>query len=167
MLEALQGSSVQQLPTGDRRIGAYWYSAEERGRGVGMVYSRLEANYSVSGGAQPAWWLAGSCRSKLLGRSCTHRSLRQLGALHDASHDDVLQVLEHVLRGCLAHCMYAAGALPQDAGHLLTPRLARALLGPDRSMPKDVKTAALGLIFTVTSSTPAQSSEQQELHSIS
>jgi hypothetical protein len=55
VLEALQGSSVQQLPTADRRIGAYWYSAEERGRGVGMVYSRLEANYSVSGDlSQPA-----------------------------------------------------------------------------------------------------------------
>jgi hypothetical protein len=56
--------------------------------------------------------------------------------------------------------MYAAGALPQDAGHLLTPRLVRALLGPDRSMPKDVKTAALGLIFTVRSGKTEQSSEQ-------
>ena len=71
-----------------------------------------------------------------------------------------MQVLEAVLRGCVAHCMYAAGALPQDAGHLLTPRMVRALLGPDRSMPKDVKTAALGLIFTVRSGKTEQSSEQ-------
>ena len=58
-------------------------------------------------------------------------------------------MLEDVLRRCLVHCVYAAVALPHDAGHLLTPRLAKALLGADRSMPTDVKTAALGLIFAV------------------
>ena len=63
VLEALQGSSVQQLPTRDRRIGAYWYSSEERGRGVGMVYSRLEANYSVSGTAASQQAARRACRS--------------------------------------------------------------------------------------------------------
>lgn len=80
VLDALQGSSVQQLPAVDRRIGAYWYSAEERGRGVGMVYSRLEANYSVSGDrSQPAGRQAGNCCSQLLGLSHTHSRLQAAG----------------------------------------------------------------------------------------
>lgn len=47
VLDALQGSLLK-LPSQDRHIGAYVYDMQERSRGVGIVYSRLEANYRVS-----------------------------------------------------------------------------------------------------------------------
>lgn len=47
-MDALQGSSLQPLPTTDVRIGAYSYDAAERARGVHEVYARLEATYTVS-----------------------------------------------------------------------------------------------------------------------
>ncbi|KAI3438582.1 hypothetical protein D9Q98_001007 [Chlorella vulgaris] len=46
VLDALQGSLLK-LPSQDRHIGAYVYDMQERSRGVGIVYSRLEANYRV------------------------------------------------------------------------------------------------------------------------
>ena len=53
------------------------------------------------------------------------------------------------MRGCLLRCVNAAALLEHEAAHLLTQRLAEALLGARRSLPRDVKTAALGLVFTV------------------
>lgn len=58
-------------------------------------------------------------------------------------------MIEEVLRICLVRCMHAAATLEHEAGHLLTPGLAHALLGLDRSMPRDVKHAGLGLVLTV------------------
>ena len=50
---------------------------------------------------------------------------------------------------CLARCVVAAGVLKHDAGHLLTPHLARVLLGAEHSIPVDVKRAGLLLVTTV------------------
>jgi hypothetical protein len=47
VLAALQGSSVQQLPLEDVKIGNYVYSEAERSKGIGANLSRLESLYRV------------------------------------------------------------------------------------------------------------------------
>lgn len=60
-----------------------------------------------------------------------------------------LQVLDDVLSRCLVSCINSGALLGHAAGHLLTPRLAAALLGADRSMPQLIKRAGLGLVHMV------------------
>lgn len=56
------------------------------------------------------------------------------------------QVAEDVLRICLSTCTAAASMLEHEACHLLAPRLVHAVLGADRSLPRDVKRTGLLLI---------------------
>lgn len=60
-----------------------------------------------------------------------------------------LQGIEDLLLTSLLTCQEAALHLKHDMLHLLTPRLATALLGADRGMLHVVKHAGLGLVFTV------------------
>lgn len=62
-----------------------------------------------------------------------------------------VQVLEDVLHTCLVQCISAAQWLQHESRHLLDPLLLPSLLGADRSMPRGVKRAGLGLIYTVRS----------------
>ena len=136
VLESLQGSSVQQLPVEDKRIGAYVYDALERSKGVGAVYAHLEANYSV----RPLHMAAHAGAGVVWERPPATPIL-----LPPA----MLQIVADMLCTCLELCMAAARLLEHNACQLLDPRLMSLLLGPDRSIPRTVKRAALGLVFTV------------------
>jgi hypothetical protein len=46
-LDAIDNPS-RQLPMEDHRIGTYVYDAAERSKPINVVFSRLEANYTVS-----------------------------------------------------------------------------------------------------------------------
>lgn len=49
VLAALKDGAVQHyLPMDNRRIGPYVYDAEERSRDVGLMFSSMKANYTVS-----------------------------------------------------------------------------------------------------------------------
>ncbi len=60
-----------------------------------------------------------------------------------------VQTVENVLRSCLAQFGRAMQVLQHDASHLLTVHLAEGLLGARRSLPHDVVTGALRLVFGV------------------
>lgn len=49
---ALHGSSLEQLPDRDQRIGPYHYNATERARGLSQVYTQLQGMCNVSCGRQ-------------------------------------------------------------------------------------------------------------------